>query len=109
MSQEEKTRHTPTPWVWGMRYVGRYTGETVDGVREYQKIAQAPSGETEPEGSEWEANAQFIALACNLHAELVAAVQRVVQGPHDAEAIADMLPQLRAALAKVPREDKPRE
>lgn len=69
------TQHTPTPWVWGMRYVGRYTGQTVEGVNEYQKIAQAPSGEVKAEGSEWEANAKFIVLACNHHAELLAALE----------------------------------
>lgn len=83
----------PTPGPWRVR------GKTFN----LQIAIVGPSGELSDsiayawgQNDEAEANARLIAAA----PELMAVVERLIGGPHDAEAIADLLPDARAAARK---------
>ncbi len=96
--------HTPGPWVVSFdatRY-GIYRCEVIGG-KPYRRtpIAWVPKLTTNHACDEAERqtilqDARLIAAA----PDMLAALQLISDGPHDAEAIADMLGQVRAAIAK---------
>lgn len=110
----EAAKHSPTPWAvrpdplddWGVVRAADGLPVADAGVsarcREY--LDAEPESFTQ---EQWEAgppvvaaNAALIVAAVNLHHRLVAACRKVIKGPHDAEAIADILPEIRALVAE---------
>ena len=88
---------TPTPWVY---MAGCIYSEAPGYKAKLHRGKVAEVSIAWKDSAERDANARRIIIAVNAHDDLVAALQMVVDGPHDTEAIADMLPKLRAALAK---------
>ena len=78
--------HTPGPW-----FIGASLGIHTNNGMPY--IANVPTGRGDKQR---EANARLIAAA----PDLLAVAEMISNGPHDAEAIADMLPLVCAAIAK---------
>lgn len=91
------TKHTPGPWIVTDEQIGCSVIRGADAPIEHNGVNfnfRAYVATTW--GGFNNADARLIAAA----PELLEALQMISNGPHDAEAIADMLPAIRAAIAK---------
>ena len=80
-----KTTHTPTPWRYGLKVSKRPAWEKIlSGPIHVATVVQCDSSpirvlnDTPKSQAEAEANAAFIVRACNSHAQLVAALEKLI-------------------------------